>query len=142
MGDIKINEKLFLREVLFVPEFELNLIFVTMLIAHDRNLLVELYYNHAMIRQIKNRNVIGKGNVQDGLYILQEQSSTIRVNAAVTTQRWHERSGHPSVNKIKSLDSILVLNKVDNADTCCICPLAKQKRLPFVSINNVSDKPF
>lgn len=142
IGDIKVNEKLFLKEVLFVPQFELNLIFVTMLTEHDNDLMVELYYNHAMIRQIKSKNVIGKGNVEAGLYILQEQTTSIRVNAAVTFQRWHDRLGHPSAHKIKSLDSVLLLNKDHNKNTCCICPLAKQKRLPFVSENNMYDKPF
>lgn len=48
-GDIKVNEKLLLKEVLFVPRFELNLIFVTMLTTYNKHLLVELYYNLAMI---------------------------------------------------------------------------------------------
>lgn len=137
IGDIKVDEKLFLKEVLFVPQFKLNLIYVTMLTEHDNDLMVELYYNHAMIRQIKSKNVIGKGNVEAGLYILQEQTTSITVNAVVTFQRWHDRLGHPSAHKIKSLDSVLLLNKDHNTNTCCICPLAKQKRLPFVSENNV-----
>lgn len=71
--------------------------------------------------------------------MLQEEGISVRVNA-VTSHRWHERLGHPSVDKIKSLDSVLASNKVHNTNTCCI--FAKQKRLPFVSKNNVSDVPF
>lgn len=42
-----------------------------MLTDNNKQLMVELYYNHVMIRQIKTKNVIGKGDVQAGLYILQ-----------------------------------------------------------------------
>ena len=32
------------------------------------------------------------------------------------------------------------MNKVDSV--CTVCPLAKQKRLPFISNNNLSSSPF
>lgn len=58
MGDIMVNAQLVLKEVLFVPQFELNLIYVTMLTAHDKNLMAELYFDHVVIRHIKTKNVI------------------------------------------------------------------------------------
>lgn len=50
VGDIKFNDKLILNEVLCVPQFEQNLVYVTPLTAHYKELTVELYYNHVVIQ--------------------------------------------------------------------------------------------
>ena len=55
---------------------------------------------------------------------------------------WHFRLGHPSFNKLSSLQDILTSFYSKCNDICTICPLAKQKRLPFPSNNNMSTKPF
>ncbi|KAL5571513.1 hypothetical protein UlMin_021110 [Ulmus minor] len=56
---------------------------------------------------------------------------------------WHLRLGHPSLSRILLLRSILDI-KESSVSTfpCNICPLAKQKQLPFVSLNNRQAEPF
>lgn len=59
-----------------------------------------------------------------------------------TTQRWHQRLGHPSFNKIKFLDNVLNYGNHCTSNLCTVCPIAKSKRLPFISENNISNTPF
>ena len=56
---------------------------------------------------------------------------------------WHFRLGHPSNVKLQTLKSELqISNGYTNCDHCSVCHYAKQKRLPFISSNNMSDSPF
>uniref|UniRef100_A0A2N9F6B3 Integrase catalytic domain-containing protein n=1 Tax=Fagus sylvatica TaxID=28930 RepID=A0A2N9F6B3_FAGSY len=57
---------------------------------------------------------------------------------------WHCRLGHPSRSRMSSLSHVMPTVSQDNsADFVCnICPLAKQKRLPFSNNNNLSSCPF
>lgn len=57
---------------------------------------------------------------------------------------WHQRLGHPSLAKLLHVPGIKAFAKTSASavENCPICPLAKQKRLPFVSNNRLSPKPF
>lgn len=79
IGDIKLNKDLLLHDVLFVPQFALNLVSVTSLTIHEKGLMVELYHDYANIKQIFKRTVIGKGKVKDGLYLLQDEEMEAHV---------------------------------------------------------------
>lgn len=48
------------------------------------------------------------------------------------------------MSKIDSMKSILFLSKIktDEDHHCKVCHLSKQKHLPFVSHNKLSDNPF
>ena len=52
------------------------------------------------------------------------------VNSVVSLDVWHQRLGHPSLNKLKILSDVLSPSDT-HLSTCQICPLAKQKKLPF-----------
>ena len=55
---------------------------------------------------------------------------------------WHERLGHPSDVKLHALGHFLpCLQKACN-DLCNVCPLAKQKRLPFPFNNKINSCAF
>lgn len=57
---------------------------------------------------------------------------------------WHSRLRHPSYAKIDLLNNVLGLHKRNKEDFthCGTCQFAKQKHLPFVSHNNMSDNAF
>lgn len=56
---------------------------------------------------------------------------------------WHQRLGHPSSARLQSISSKLSLSKtVSSSPHCSVCPLAKQKRLPYVSHNNLAVNAF
>lgn len=57
---------------------------------------------------------------------------------------WHARLGHPSISRQLLLSLCIphiTLNK-DVQFSCSICPLAKQKRLPFPNANHVAPNAF
>ena len=92
--------------------------------------------------------MIGKGELIGGLYVLQQFShatsdaiSQVNLVNNVSTERWHARLGHLSNKVLHSLSHTLSLaNPVVN--DCTVCPLAKLRRLSFVSNNNLTNAPF
>lgn len=103
--------------------------------------MVNLYYDHVIIKHISNKSVIGKGEVMVGCYLLKVEEVQAHENV-VTTQRSHQRLGYPSFNKMKCLDNVLNCEKKCISNPCTICPTTKQKRLPSISENNISNTPF
>lgn len=157
-GDVKINDNIILRDVLFVPEFKFNLFSVGSFITNPE-MMIRFFYDRFLIQDIYLRKTIGRGRRVNNLYILDREepsetkksSETSSVHASETSpvnatsvQIWHNRLGHPS-NKVLALLRDHLQYKghdLQNIDPCYICPLAKQKRLPFISNHNMSNLPF
>ncbi|KAL4341568.1 hypothetical protein GQ457_08G006840 [Hibiscus cannabinus] len=125
-GNVRLSESLLLKNVLFVPEFHFNL-------------LADLC------------QVIGKGEYYKGLYLLQLPSansdklvseSKFVVNESVVLASWHDRLGHPSHSVLHSLKDVLPSVDINKSNVCPICPLAKQKHLPFPVSVTVTHSPF
>ena len=107
-----------------------------------------------MIQDFNTRKMIGRGNKSQDFYVLEVDiihmdSSTAHVSSAillnkVSAQVWHHRLGHPSSQRLALLSPQLQcdFSSCIDHELCYICPLAKQKRLPFVSHNNLSKSPF
>ena len=55
---------------------------------------------------------------------------------------WHSRLSHPSDVKLQSLSNIFPFLQNCCIKQCTICPLAKQKRLPFPFNNTMCDSSF
>ena len=105
----------------------------------DSQYMVQLFSNDFIIQHIKSKNMIGKGEKLEGLYVLNSLSlghdcaleqfsvpSSICINT-ITAQIWHNRLGHPSYQK---LDVLIIKPHLDHlkshyTDTCYVCPLAK-----------------
>ena len=83
-GSIHLTKDLLLHNVLFVPQFELNLISVSCL-TKPQTLMVKLYHDHALIKQITSKSMIGRANAIEGLYLLHihnEQQLNINVESS------------------------------------------------------------
>ena len=76
-----------------------------------------------------------------GLYVLDKEAAVPHQNYVnqVTARVWHNRLGHPSNAKLNILREVLHFHSVNNSSPCCICPLAKQRRLSFPLSKNMSD---
>ena len=90
--------------------------------------------------------MIGMAERIQGLYVIRSTSfnsicSTITNKVSAAT--WHNRLGHPSIQRLDVLKSSLLcdVSKL-NTSPCYICPLAKQRRLPFVSHNRLFSSAF
>ncbi|KAI3729444.1 hypothetical protein L6452_18102 [Arctium lappa] len=142
IGDVMINGNILLRDVLYVPQFHLNLVSVSALNS-DRKYSVRFDYDHGLIQEKEINRTIGKADLCQGLYILNEEEK-VYVNqvSAVPLDVWHQRFGHPSNKKLLVIKSLLNVKENSQDSSCIVCPLSKHKRLPFVSLDNVCDKSF
>ena len=102
--------------------------------------------------------------MHDGLYLLQDLSlsqATASLSNFISKQNfksfsaacssslsanvfslWHSRLGHPSDVKLHSLSNALPFLKNCCNKPCIVCPLAKQKRIPFPFNSNKCAYPF
>uniref|UniRef100_A0A2N9FQ69 Integrase catalytic domain-containing protein n=1 Tax=Fagus sylvatica TaxID=28930 RepID=A0A2N9FQ69_FAGSY len=107
--------------------------------------------------------MIGMGKQQNGLYLL-DLTSDLQHSAATTSPSlqkslysltsikdsnnnlhvWHCRLGHPSFSRMHFLSSFMphVSHSCTDVHTCNVCPLAKQKRLPFPNNTHLSSQSF
>uniref|UniRef100_A0A2N9IX68 Integrase catalytic domain-containing protein n=1 Tax=Fagus sylvatica TaxID=28930 RepID=A0A2N9IX68_FAGSY len=107
--------------------------------------------------------MIGMGKQQNGLYLL-DLTSDLQHSAATTSPSlqkslysltsikdsnnnlhvWHCRLGHPSFSRMHFLSSLMphVSHSCTDVHTCNVCPLAKQKRLPFPNNTHLSSQSF
>jgi hypothetical protein len=152
IGTVILSSSLTLTNVLCVPTFHLNLISVSKLV-HSSPCCLIFMSNYCLIQAFTPWRMIGLGKLQAGLYLLQtsfdpssaaklHQTSVSSFNKVASVsapvqftpmQLWHYRLGHSSFDKLHFLhgcvQNLPSMNK--NASFCDICPLAKQKRLPF-----------
>lgn len=77
--------------------------------------------------------MISKGDRLAYLYVLNEgHKADINVLSA---QIWHNRLGRLSFKNLEFLKNKLAYVSCNKNIPCHVCPLAKQRRLPFVSHN-------
>lgn len=79
-----------------------------------------------------------------GLYILEPQlhaKTNSLCGSLLDGTLWHQRLGHPSFTKLHHIPGIPLSSKV-NTTPCNVCPLAKQRSLPFVSSTKLSVNQF
>ncbi|XP_073119820.1 uncharacterized protein [Henckelia pumila] len=123
IGSVKLSENLTLHNVLFVPQFHLNL-----------------------ISDPSTGRMIGMGKRVAKLYILNAESLIPKIcNVSFTDSvLWHYRLGHPSFKKLSVVKHDLCPKSLNESDLqhCHVCPLSKQKRLPFISQHLLCDQPF
>ena len=92
--------------------------------------------------------MIGKAELIEGLYVLDAVSGVIdfgsfplAIVANVSKITWHKRLGHFSFKRLDSVKSQPQFNN-NGHDLCSVCPLAKQRRLSFISHNHLSKGVF
>jgi hypothetical protein len=129
IGTVSFSPHFVLHNVLCVPLFYLNLIFVSKL-AFDSFCITIFLRQICVIQDLRSGKMIGTGTEKEGLYCLNYSTKgTCNAVHTNTDNLWHQRLGHPS-NKASSLFSFLA-NKTCISSTCFICPLAKLTRQPF-----------
>ena len=114
-GNIQISSNLILQDVLFVPQFQFNLISVSILTT-DSQLNVNFFPDYFVIQDINTKMMSGKGDKHDALYVLQASDLNNSSPASSTfantvlARIWHERLGHLSFQRFKFLNSQLHCN--------------------------------
>ncbi|CAL1375187.1 unnamed protein product [Linum trigynum] len=137
IGTTRLANGLVLRRVLYVPDFQCNLLSVSRLTA-DHSVAVVFMSNFCVIQDLHSKRMIGTGRHVDGLYYLRvfdgEHPVAFNARKAVRdTSLWHMRLGHPSLAKLMALQPHISSILVSHKDPCPSCLQAKQTRLPVMS---------
>ena len=151
IGSIRLSDSLTLKNVLYLPDFRLNLLSVSQL-TKELGYRVVFDPDVCMIQDPIRGLMIGKGDQISNLYVLNamDMASSISLqqfascsSVVVDVGLWHSRLGHPSMSKTDSIIDVLGLKHMNKEPFhFAICPLAKQKRLSFPSQNNMSSHAF
>ena len=146
IGTVKISDRLTLYNVLCVPSFSFNLILVSQLAKSTLCCLI-FFGNLCFIQDLAHWSTLGLGRECNGLYLLEKSNFTspsilVSVNSS-QLHVWHSRLGHLSNAKLASIknNDVPIFTFVENF-TCEVCPLAKQKRLPFNKSSHFSANCF
>ena len=141
IGDIHVTYLITLTGVLYIPQFNYNLISISKVTqALDCNFV---FTDSLCLIQSSVQKMIGSGRMVNGLYYLESTTSHgpspvymagTHCNSVTIpkTALWHFRFGHTSCSRIEAMAK-LYSDIVWNKDTasCDICHLSKQKKLPF-----------
>ena len=112
-------------------------------LTRTSSLIVSFFPDHFVIQDIKNEKMIGKGSQIADLYVFHAHNNDIAFVNTVLVHTWHKRLGHLSKKCLDVLKTHLPCAIPDTRHlSCYICHLAKQRRLSFVSHNNLSILPF
>lgn len=133
-----------ISDVLFIPYFKYNLLFVSQ-ITKELQCLVAFFPDFCIFQDFYNGQVLGIGKEEHGLYLLKGnslQKSQLLNKCAHTanlssesissesTHLWHLRLGHAPIDVIKRHDVLRALKNVGSYH-CTVCLVAKQSKLPF-----------
>ena len=163
VSTIQLSSHITLTNVLCVPFFSFNLLSVSSM-TKTQSLCLVFLSAHCFIQDLTNWSTIGVGQMSDGLYLLQ-QSSLFSASSSLVDflskhnisyftafsynnahnnlySLWHSRLGHPFDVKLQSLNNIFPFLQNCCTKQCTVCPLAKQKRLPFPFNNTMCDSSF
>ena len=150
-GFSKTKQPLILTNVWCVPSFNFNLLSISQL---TKTILCWLIFfgNMCFIQDLAHWSTTGLGREFKGLYLLEESLSISRNrfsaagfvnNLVVQPSIQHFRLGHLSNAKLALIrNSNVPLSNTNKEIPCEICPMAKQKRLPFTPSTHVSLECF
>ncbi|XP_021756883.1 uncharacterized protein LOC110721955 [Chenopodium quinoa] len=141
-GVVKLTEKITLSNVLFVPKLNCNLISVSQLCFTSS---CEVITNSltCTIQDQRTREVIGTGDLRDGLYYFREEASiaAVSIEDSSNLKLWHRRLGHPSEKVVKLLPFLSNSRGHLNKD-CEVCHRSKHTRDKFPLSENKASRIF
>ena len=148
-GTVKFSPILILYDVLFVLDFNYNLLSVSKMNS-SLNSIVSFNGFQCLIQDKKTMRMTGSGDKREDLYYLNLEnklacsaSKTIHSNIPLPDSAlWHFRLGHLSFSRMNLLKSSFPFVHVDSKATCDVCRFAKHRKHPFLDSCNKASKPF
>ena len=150
-GIVVLNTDITLKNVLYIPEFRLNLLSISSLTT---DLGSRIIFDHecCLKQDLSKGLMIGRGRRIANLYILDGEDSACEdaaspsfvANSVIDASVWHRRLGHTSFTRLDSLTNVLGISKFKNKGLvhCDIFQRAKHKKLSFPIRKNIYSKPF
>nr|KYP40999.1 Retrovirus-related Pol polyprotein from transposon TNT 1-94 [Cajanus cajan] len=148
-GTVVLSPNISLYNVLYIPNFSVNLISVNKLTS---SLSCTLCFSsdNCVIQEHKTLRKIGIAKAQNGLYVMdflthKDSSSLATFNTASVTftskidpsSLWHFRLGHPSGQCYSHIQKQYPFVS-SSFNTCDFCHFSKQKKLPFNNSTTIS----
>ncbi|XP_071709208.1 uncharacterized protein [Rutidosis leptorrhynchoides] len=136
--NIQINEFITLYNVLYIPEYCVNLLSVNKLTVGNR-FFVGYNEQHCFIQNLMLNKLVGIGDEKDGLYMFKKMNIGNCANSFCGSLKlWHHRLGHPASQVLVVLKEKLNLKDSNFIEPCEIYHKAKQTREPFPLSENKS----
>lgn len=132
-GTCVLNGDLILYDVLYVPEFKVNLISVSKMIE-DSDVTLSFDKTNCIVQGRASKIIVKTGEPEEGLYQTKTRPSVSSLSARAgdsNLELWHHRLGHAPFETINKLLKQSNISLRDNGSNCMTCPLAKQTKLPF-----------
>ena len=141
-GIVQISPNFVLHNVLFVPNFNFNLISISKLIS-TLSCTLTFSTDFCHIQDVSSLKMIGLAKLKEELYhveISKKESFPLShrplVNTSMSTpvtshNLWHFRLGHLSGNRLDILHQEFPFISKHINETCDVCHLAKQRKLSF-----------
>ena len=143
-GTIRLVGGLRLENVLYVPQLNCNLIFISQL-SDESNCNVQFTTNLCVIQDRTLKMLIRAGERRDVLYFFREipKVKACKVEGITQLEVWHKRLRHPSWQTTQ-LISDGSRNRVSESHNkvCDTCQKAKQTRETFPLNNNQASNTF
>lgn len=143
-GKIKLVDDLILKNVLYVPQLNCNLISISQL-SDESNCNVHFTVDLCVIQDRTLKMLIGAGERRDVLYLFREvpKVKANKVEGLNQLEVWHKRLGHPSwkTTKLVSNCNVSGVSELKNK-VCDTCQRAKQTRETFPLSNKQASDIF
>ncbi|KAH6815863.1 hypothetical protein C2S51_020683 [Perilla frutescens var. frutescens] len=105
-GEVKLNDDILLKNVLFAPSFTHNLISVGQM-AKDLKGKVIFLPSHCLIQNEENDHILGIGKLKGKLYVFKHVTAdltcSVQSRRNLSLQQWHTILGHPSVGTMRHI---------------------------------------
>jgi hypothetical protein len=141
-GTVEFSPSFLVKQVLFVPDFHLNLISVPKLCI-DNKYNVSFNDDQCLIQEGKNSRMIGLGKLVEGLYYLTDHKDPVVASSQVHSSSfipkaaiWHFKFGHLSNNRLLELNKSFPFVNIDPNSACDICHYARHRKSKFTLSSN------
>ena len=163
IGTVNLSQTLALESVLFVPNLDCNLVFVSKF-NRDLNCGTKFLAESCVFQDLKSRKMIGNGELCAGLYLLKVNNSPTtsecgnlavkshcqfssfesidHSNKVSTIMMWHYHLGHPNFSYLECLFPSLFINKNAKLFQCDVCQLSKHTRSLYTPRPHTPPQPF
>lgn len=138
IGNASITKDINLADVLVIPKLTKNLISISKLTS-DSPVNVLFSNNQFAIQKRKTKEVLAKGRVDQGLYVLEHGHEALishlnstRVGASY--KLWHSRLGHvafSTISNLHKLGHLFVTSVLPKPGLCSSCEISKSHKLSF-----------
>jgi hypothetical protein len=118
-----------LKNILHVPDARLSLLSVYRIVC-DNHVFVEFPRDFFCVKDKTTRKVLLLGRSNGGLYPVPfgRALSSSRVFAYATSQRWHQRLGHPSNNVVQNIVRTNELSSSPSDNTSLVCDACQRAK--------------